>query len=171
MAQLYEVNYTAHFPHVIDTGKVLVCAANQEMAADAAVIMLDLPRSITQCVVSRVRPAVYIIERREIDKSVKPKVKGGPVIGAIGPAISKFHILIEAVFSGRTEEHALRKLVTALNEKLARKKQPDSVASDMRIDIIPFGPQSREHHARAMEQVETYRPKTFFGGIRGSERE
>jgi hypothetical protein len=163
MAQMYEVQYTTHFPHVIDTGKVLVCANSQEMAADAAVVMLELPRSSTQCVVNRIRPAVYIIERREIDKTPKPKIKGG-VMATIGPVFTKFHLLIEGVFSARTEEHALRKLTTALNDKLARKK--DMIVPDLKIEIFQFGGERSQARASAMERVETYRPKSFVGGIR-----
>jgi hypothetical protein len=153
MSQLYEVAFTAHFPRSIDVGKVLVSAPNQEMAIDTAALALGLPRSSTQCVVNRVRPAFYIIERREIEKTPGQTRQHRPLPAV---ALQKFIIMIEAAFSGRSEEHALRKLVEALNLKLAGRKR--DAPANIKIDIVPLSQHARQEHA--LERIETYQQRS-----------
>src|SRR5262249_50072035 len=115
--------------------------------------MLGLPRSSTQTTVTRVRPALYIVERRELSKQ-KDKAKK-----PLPPGLNKFIVTVEASVLARDEQHALRRFATVLGEKLAG--QP---GRHFKIDIAALTEAAAG--MSAMEQVETYQPRNFIGGMR-----
>lgn len=64
--QMYRVQFQTHHKKALDRGVVLVCADNQESATDMVRSHLKLPGSITQFKIERVRPAVYVLEHKEV---------------------------------------------------------------------------------------------------------
>jgi len=156
MSQLYEVAFSAHYPHHVDSGRVLVCAPNQDAALDIINQELGLPQSSTQALVTRIRPALYIVDRRELNKQQKESKKPKPQ----PTGLTKFIVTIEASIIARNEEHALKRLQEALKDKIAGQEK----TRYLKIEVVPLIETANRMHA--MEQIETYRPKTFIGGIR-----
>jgi hypothetical protein len=69
--QLYEVWFQLHFSNVVDIGRALVCAQDQTRAKETVIGGLDLQASaLTQCDVKRVKPNLFLLERKEVLKPV-----------------------------------------------------------------------------------------------------
>jgi hypothetical protein len=67
--QLYEVWFQLHFENAVDVGRVLVCAADLQMAKEMVIGTLELPTaSLTHCDAKRVKPNLFLLEREIVEK-------------------------------------------------------------------------------------------------------
>lgn len=67
--QMYEVSFQTHYEDVIDTGKILVCASDNQHAVDTVRLFLGVPASQSVITANRIKPSVYQLDRREIKKN------------------------------------------------------------------------------------------------------
>jgi hypothetical protein len=135
--QLYRVEFQTHYGSEIDIGDVLVCAMDRESAAATVMQLLQLPTSRTQYSVSRLKPNLYEIQRRRV-----PKNKGGghgqSVTGGPGGPTTTYRCEISATVSGKSEQHAIRRLAESLYE---RGKGPGArpTGQRMMVALSPVG--------------------------------
>ena len=67
--QLYEVWFQVDYGNLVDVGRVIVCAQDQAGAKEAAIGHLELPPSaLTRCDVKRIKPNLFLLERKEVPK-------------------------------------------------------------------------------------------------------
>jgi len=67
--QMYKVSFQTRYNDIIDIGECLVCAANNELAADMIRESLRLPISSTIFEVNRIKPSIYSLSRKEVIKN------------------------------------------------------------------------------------------------------
>jgi hypothetical protein len=78
--QLYEVWFQLHFANVIDIGRAIVCAQDQTKAKETVIAELDLPvAALRQCDVKRVKPNLFLLERKEITKPPESERSPDPI--------------------------------------------------------------------------------------------
>lgn len=70
--QMYRVQFRVLHTDRTERGDVLVCASNKDAATAMVLALLKLPGSRTQCECERVKPSLYVIERRQ-SKLSEPK--------------------------------------------------------------------------------------------------
>jgi hypothetical protein len=71
--QLYEVWFQLHFNNVVDVGRAIVCAQDQTKAKETVIALLDLDvTALKQCDVKRIRPNLFLLERKDITKPSTP---------------------------------------------------------------------------------------------------
>lgn len=158
MSQMYEVAFQAHFSNVVDIGKVIVCAPSQEAAADMAITLLELPRSVTRCDVRRIKPSLWQLERREISKNDDRPTRN---VSRSLPAtpFTRFHLQIDAVISARSEFQVIRRVAEALLERVSGRKTPDTrnQALDIIVDCKPLHESVARKQESTLERIEMYR--------------
>jgi hypothetical protein len=67
--QLYEVWFQLHFNNIVDVGRAIVCAQDQTKAKEIVIALLELDvAALKQCDVKRIRPNLFLLERKDITK-------------------------------------------------------------------------------------------------------
>jgi len=159
--QMYEVAFQTHYVNLIDIGKVVICADNQDQAVDLTTASLNLPRSKTTYKVQRIKPSIFQIDRREVPvEAEKKKTTANYERGS--PLFSIFNCSISATISGRNEEHALRRLANSLVERSASSKA--MIDRHTRNLVVECNLVTNQRELKSMEAVELYQPKHFIGG-------
>jgi hypothetical protein len=73
--QLYEVWFQLHFNNVVDVGRAIVCAQDQTKAKETVIALLELDvTALKQCDVKRIRPNLFLLERKDVTKPLAPPV-------------------------------------------------------------------------------------------------
>jgi len=168
MSQMYRVTFQVFYENVIDTGDYIICASSQEMAADAIMQYLELPRSRTRFEVVRVRPGIYEISRKEIDMPEKKSTIRHYHDGRDPEPVRvhKYSVHVAGIITARNENNALNKLVKRLsdsaNEKRMVRSEPRSIGLYVECKAL-----DEPREIGGMAAVETYQPKHFIGGMRG----
>jgi len=158
---MYDVSYTCHFQNVVDTGRVIVCAASNEQASDIVTATLALPPSRTRLNVVRIKPSIFQVERREIDRQpARRRHNGGG--NSIPPPndLMPYRLLVSAVVRGRSESNAIRKLAEHL---IDRTRANNSSAAHAHIAglLVECAAPEQQRQVKALEAVELYRAKRF----------
>lgn len=115
--QLYEVSFQTNYEDAMDVGKVLVCAKNNDEAAERARISLDLPISRSVFTVTRIKENLYQIDRRQIEKNLAAR----NATAAFAPK-QKFILSVASTIRAASETHAWVKLGHAIIDRAKAKK-------------------------------------------------
>ena len=115
--QMYEVSFQVHWQDFLDIGKVLVCASDNQCAADTVRFHLGLPTSKTVFDVKRIKPSIWQLDRHEIYKQSKThssNKKADPK--------GKYLIKLTAGVMAASESHACRLIGHAVIERSSSDK-------------------------------------------------
>ena len=156
--QMYKVAFQTHYENLTDIGTVIVCANSAEHALMVVRELLELPGSRTTCKAERVKPSLYILERREL----RPEKKQSARNYGQARECMDFNVKVSAVISGTDEKHAMRRLAGSLTHKGNSRPVYDAHTKKMMVDCNQVEPEKRA--IKGMEAVELYKPKTFIGG-------
>jgi hypothetical protein len=166
---MYQVSFQTHYDDRIDIGKVLVCAASNEQASEIVVFALGLPPSKTTVEVSRIKPSLFQLERREIEKDVP-----GPYHGIPGSALKqngerpqrdpweRYALTVTSEMRAGSESHAWRKLGNALIARAASPKamiEKSIVDLDMTCERAALSPRTA-----AIDLQSIYKERRIFSG-------
>ena len=154
--QMYKVAFNVIYEGVIDCGTVLVCAANSEQAAEIIAFHLEIPASKATFDVSRVKPSVYTISRKEISKGVERNKAKSEIENAV------WEVRASATVKARSEANAWRSFCTGILERAAAEKVVvnDNLKNlDLSCDRKEFRPKES-----AVERQGIFTEKRFFSG-------
>ena len=161
---MYQVEFQTHYENLIDVGTVIVCAGSSEAARDTVIALLELPSSRTVTNITRIKPSLFQISRKEITRNRKIAVPtydpNNREQRERDPPPERFDLQVSAKIVARGEKHAMRKLVQALQERNGEHGAP--VSKNIAGLAVNVTPQSRQRHLKPMESVELYRPKRFL---------
>lgn len=155
--QLYKVSFHVHHADVIDIGEVVVCASNQDHAAEILSHHLMLPVSTTVFEVQRVKGNFYQLKRKEV---AKPNTAARKSDDRDKPAV--FDLSVNVSVKARTEASAWLNLADCLRERVGVAKpivNSSIVSIDMQANRREFTPRSP-----AMEKQSIYTKPQFFSG-------
>ena len=155
--QMYEVEFRVHYEDLIDCGKVLVCASDNDSAAEMVRFHFGLPASQGTFDVKRIKPSIFQIDRRPIHKKAEAQS-----INAARDPLAVFTVDVTASIRAASESHALRKMGTMLIERSkAEKAIVDKSVSDIEITC-----NRREYEPRspAIDRQAIYTHPRFFAG-------
>lgn len=159
--QMYKVTFRQHLPDTVDTGDVLVCAANNEAASDLVMMHLGLTPSKTVVEAVRIKPSVYELSRRELvrsDIAVLPSF----VTGRARDELIQCEVSVTAVVAAYSEQNAVRRLANALIEDAAvRGRQMPKHISELAVTVDRKD--CRPTASRVEEQA-IYKERRIFQG-------
>lgn len=170
--QMYRVKFVRRISsEKVDLGDVVVCAASAEMASDAVVRWLDLPRSETEMDVSRVKPSLYQVSRREVSNTIASFdasiVSSERASSATFPGVTESHterqwhyVSGQAFIRAENENEAIASFGRSVLREMAGEKQKGSCKE---LDISA---DRREWHPRtpSVEQNALYTFRRIFQG-------
>jgi len=156
MPHMFRVDYiTNHASGMVQTGKVIVLAESQEEAHKIVAAEQNLPPSRTRFDATKIKPPCYPVETN--------RAYGGPKTSAVrrrddAPLVPSrnYHVIIDAVASGRYERQVLYKIAEDLHARAAGRPPRHNVS--MAITCQAAGPQASPR--TGMDTIETYRPAT-----------
>lgn len=156
--QMYKVSFQAHYENFTDIGQALICAASADQASAMIISLLELPGSRTICKPERIKPSLWLLERKEVhpEKKASARNYGKP------REVRDFDLRISAVISGTDEDHAMRRLAGSLNHKSNHRPALDAHTKKLMVDCNQVEPEKRA--LKGMEAVELYKAKFFIGG-------
>lgn len=156
--QMYKVAFQAHWENMTDIGDAIVCADSAEGAVAMVLGAFNLPGSRTTCKPQRIKPSVWLLERKEMRPEKRASLRN------LGQAreVRDYNLRVSAVISGTDESHAMRRLAGSLSHKGNNRGSVDTHTKKLMVDCNKIEPEKRA--LKAMEQVELYKPKTFVGG-------
>ncbi len=160
--QMYQVDFQTHYENMIDAGKVIVCAADNDAATEMVLSLLSLPRSRTRCEAVRIKPSLYELMRREIKPPVKVSNRHSGLAREEREELRDYNLSISAAVSGTDEKHAMRRLAGSLIHKSKDQPGLDRHTKKLMVDCNPVLPEQRA--LKPMEQVELYKVRNFTGG-------
>jgi hypothetical protein len=152
------VSFHVHHADLIDFGEVVVCATNQEHAAEILLHNLMLPVSTTVFEVQRVKGNFYQLKRKEVPKLTERNQRVGE--DRDKPAI--FDLSVNVSVKARSEALAWLKLADCLKERVGVAKpiiNSSILSLDMQANRQEFRPRSP-----AIEKQSIYSKPRFFSG-------
>lgn len=157
LMQMYEVSFQVHYEDLIDHGKVLVCASNNESATDMVRMLMDLPpsRTVFDCV--RIKPSIFTLKRHQANK----KAIGQSHNRGLSPT-AKYMISIVSTVRAASETNALRKLAHSLIDRSCS----DKAVLDKSIMELEISCDRQEYRPKpsAVEKQAIYKEHAFFAG-------
>jgi hypothetical protein len=163
--QMYRVQFIVTYQHVIDKGDILVCAGSNELARAMVLELCKLPASRTRIEATRVRPSFFELARQEIPlNNMKSSARNhGDAHDQPSPSVP-YKVQVSTMVRASDEEQALRRVAAQLKERGNEKRTmgPVEGSGQMFVECTPLN----QGAPRGMEAVETYKPKTFIGGVR-----
>jgi hypothetical protein len=170
--QMYRVKFARRLSgDTVDLGDMLVCAGSQDMARDAVAQFHDLGASSVEWDISRVKPSVYQISRREvrhcISTAMATAVDAHNATTATFPNETEnmrdeFWFVVQAIanIKAEHEESATTKLASALAREMAGVKQKSSCRElEIRCERIEIRPRTS-----AIERQAVYSERRFMQG-------
>ena len=112
--QLYSVKFRHHKERAIDIGEVLVVASSNELASEQVLMWLELPRSTTTFVVTRLKPNLFQVMRGEIPKEMPtngtfPRSQS-QLDRLLEPDRERYAVQISGLVWAHSEDSAIKKL-------------------------------------------------------------
>ena len=170
--QMYRVRFARKLPKdLVDIGDCLVCAGNADAASDMVAGILRVPLASTEFEVTRVKPSLYLIGRKEVDKKM-PDVSAELVdvdlaCTATFPGITEnlpdeywHEVQASAQIIAENEEEAVTKLARALIRYITGQQQISSTKElDVKADRSAFRPKESRADQNAL-----YTHLRFFQG-------
>ena len=153
---MYQVSFQTHYEDIIDAGKVLVVARDQEDAANRARFFLDLPGSQTTFDIMRIKPNFFQLDRTEIFKN-----KAARGVKGLAPK-DRFILTITAGVRALDEAQVLRKIGHAVLARCASHKakiEKDISEFEVTCDRLGARPRSPQIDNQAI-----YKETRFFQG-------
>ena len=124
--QMYRVKFARKLQDdMVDMGDVLVCANSQEAAITLVGHHLDLRMTETEMEVSRVKPSIYQISRREVKNSIS--AIGAHTVGAGAASSATFPGVTESLPNEYWHSVAVQANIRAENEEVAVSRLATSV--------------------------------------------
>lgn len=176
--QMYRAKFARRLSSdIVDLGDVVVCAGSQDMARDVVAQIYGLRNSSVEWDISRVKPSIYQVSRREVRHSIST-VSATIINAAYASSATfpnetenmpdEFWFAVQATANIRAEHehHAALKLSQALAREMNGEKQKSSCKDlEIRCDRT-------EYHARpsAMEKQSIYSEYKFVPGGAGRPR-
>jgi hypothetical protein len=128
--QMYRVKFARKLQDdMVDMGDVLVCANSQEAAITLVGYHLDLRMTETEMEVSRVKPSIYQISRREVKNSIS--AIGANTFDAGAASSATFPGVTESLPSEYWHSVAVQANIRAENEEVAVSRLATSVIRNM----------------------------------------
>ena len=171
--QMYRVKFANQLAgDYVDLGDVLVCAQSQDAARQAVVTILDLPASGVEMDVRRVKPSLYQVSRRTVQKSITAfdalPVDAAAACVATFPGVTEnmkdefwFTVEASADVKGEDEDDAASKLSDAIRRAASGKAPRRSVRDfSVRCDRKEMRPRSPAVGRNAIYTE----PRIFAGG-------
>ena len=154
--QMYKVTFNVIYEGIIDCGTVLTCAANAEQAAEIVSYHLEIPASKATFDVSRVKPSVYTVSRKEVTKGAE---RGK---SAHEPEKAIWEVRASATVSARSETNAWRSFCAGIIERSAAEK----VVVNDNLRNLELSCDRKEYRPKesAVERQGIYSEKRFFSG-------
>lgn len=169
--QMYHVSFVTTYSDRKDAGKVLVCANDYEHAQLLVLTALELPTSKTTMEVSRVKPNLYQLSRKEYEKEklaalpafVSGKKDGSESRSNDDNVMRKHTLSVKAEVIAGNEANAWRKLAGAVTAKASSEKMP--VAKSI-VDLMMHCDGDPVYHPKppAIEKQAIYTHHQFFAG-------
>jgi hypothetical protein len=178
MTQMYRVKFARKLSvDTVDLGDVIVCAGSQEQAGDFVAQLYGLGSSAVEWDISRVKPSLYQVSRREVHNSLSTAmattVNAAYASCATFPGVTEnqpdefwFEVQITARIRAEHEHRAALKLSQAVAREMTGEPQKSSCKElDIRCDRT-------EYHAKqpAMERQAIYTDVRFVPGGAGRPR-
>lgn len=155
--QMYEVKFRVHYEDTIDMGTILVCASDNDSAAEMVRFHFDLPASQTVFEVARIKPSIFQMDRHAVHKKAEAHSRN-----LEREPLGKFEMDVVATVRAASESHALKRLGQALVQRSSSEKAiVDNTVADIEIsckrrDYMPRSP--------AIERQAIYTNTQFFSG-------
>ena len=161
MSQMYHVKYVTHYEHAVEKGDVIVCAESNDAAGKMVVHELKLPTSRTHCDVTRVKPSLYILDKKQLPTDGHKAPRGNTHISRLPVEQQRYHFTVEANVLAGDDRTAASRLAEAVSNKIAGRGSGKH-ASHVVIDCKTTSDYQRK--VRGLEAIELYRPKPTQGG-------
>lgn len=176
--QMYRVKFARKLQDdMVDMGDVIVCASSQESAISIIGHHLDLKMAETEMEVSRVKPSIYQISRREVKNSISAigahTVAADAASSATFPGVTEcmpdehwYSVDAQANIRAESEEVAISRLATALIRVRTGEKQK-GFCKDLEISC-----DRGDLHAKSssLEENALYTFRQIFAGGAGRPR-
>jgi len=159
--QMYHVKYVTHYEHAVEKGDVIVCAESHDAAGKMVVHELSLPTSRTQCDTTRIKPSLYVLEKKQLPTEGNKAPRGNSHISRQPLPQQRFHFTVEGDVSAGDDRMALKRLSEAVTNKIEGRGSGKH-ASHVVIDCKPKGDYIDK--VRGLDAIALYRQKPTQGG-------
>jgi hypothetical protein len=153
--QMYRVKFARRLiGDVVDLGDMIVCAGTQDAARDTVAVLLAIGVSGTEWDISRVKPSIYQVSRREVRNSISTVTADlvNPAFATMAtfPGTTEnraeqfwFSVQATARIRAENEEDAIVKLAAGLEREMAGTlHKPSFQDLDIRCDRAELHPRS-----------------------------